>query len=234
MTKKHRPFLESDYEKISGDEGSVFDHLLRCLDASVNLTNNNLLRLATLCHDIAKPHTRSVDSDGRVHFYKHEVVGATVVYQWMRDLRFPKKDIEYVTKLVRHHQWRFEDNSKDKTIRKWLQAVGKDVWRDLITLRCADRKGNLKKAHLPMITKKMQELVDRAESILEAGNPIFKDDLAINGHHLKELGITPGKIYQDIFTACLALVINEPNRNTREDLEAFVRKNYVESINAAN
>ncbi len=44
-------------------------------------TNNDrsrmaVFRLATLLHDAAKPATRSVGADGRVHFYEHEQVGA--------------------------------------------------------------------------------------------------------------------------------------------------------------
>jgi poly(A) polymerase/tRNA nucleotidyltransferase (CCA-adding enzyme) len=209
----------------------VFDHLLRCLDVSVSLTTDPLLRLACLVHDIAKPHTKSTDDDGRVHFYKHEIEGASLVYVWMRRYKFPKKDIEYVTKLVRHHQWRFEDNSKDKTIRHWLQEVGKDTWRDLITLRCADRKGNLKKADRPMITRKMRELMDKVDTIIKSGTPIFKEDLAIDGHTLRALGIPPGKIYKEIFSNILGIVVNDPTKNTEEWLSKYVSRNYVKKKN---
>lgn len=205
----------------------VFDHLVRCCDVSVDLTDNVMLRLAALTHDIAKPHTRSVDSDGRVHFYKHEVEGEYLMRAWMREYKFSRKDIEYVTKLVRHHQWRFNDNSKDITIRKFLNTVGRDVWRDLITLRCADRKGNLKKADRPMITWKMRQLMQKAQDIIDSGVPVFKEDLAINGHDLKRLGVKPGRVYQEIFSNMMGIVINDPSKNTREWLEKWVTKNYV-------
>lgn len=205
----------------------VFDHLLRCGDFSTTLTRNLLLRLACFTHDIAKPHTRSTGIDGRIHFYKHEVEGASVMYRWMREYRFSRKDIEYVTKLVRFHQWRFEDNSKDKTIRKWLQAVGKGTWRDLVTLRCADRKGNLKKADRPMITQKMRELMERAQNIIDSGAAIFKEDLAINGHDLKDLGVLPGKIYKEIFSNMLGIVISDPNKNNKVWLSEYVTRNYT-------
>lgn len=229
MTNQQKPFQDSDYEQISGDPGYVFDHLLRCLDYSVTLTENTLLRLATLTHDIAKPHTKSTGEDGRVHFYKHEVEGASIMYKWMREYKFKNTDIEYVTKLVRHHQWRFEDDSKDKTIRRWLQTVGKDTWMDLITLRCADRKGNLKQANKPMITQKMRELMDRANDIINRGEPMFKEDLAINGEDLKELGLKPGKVYKEVFSNVLGIVVNDPSRNTKIWLLNFVRKNYLKT-----
>ena len=204
----------------------VFDHLLRCLDSSVDLTDNVLLRLATLCHDIAKPHTKKI-INGDATFYKHEVVGASIIYNWMKDLKFTNKEIEYVVKLVRHHQWRFEDDTKDKTIRKWVQEVGKDVWRDLITLRCADRLGNLKKEGRPMITNKMRELMNKVEEMIASGVPIFKEDLAINGDDIKALGLPPSKIYKEIFSNILGIVVNDPSKNSKEWLSEFVVKNYI-------
>jgi putative nucleotidyltransferase with HDIG domain len=204
---------------------TVFDHLLFSLDASTSFSDSILLRLATLLHDIGKPTTYSVGPDGRIHFYKHEISGSLVARDWMRELKFSNKDIEYVTKLVRHHQWRFETDSRDKTIRRWLRDVGDD-WRDLITLRCADRKGNMAKKNKPAVTKAMRELIERAEKIIETGEPIFDGDLAINGHDLKEAGFKPGPIYKQIIQDCWSLVLNTPEKNTKERLLDFVRKNH--------
>ena len=204
----------------------VFDHLLRCLDASVELTDNPMLRLATLTHDIAKPHTKKM-INGDATFYKHEVVGASLMYEWMKEYKFSRKECEYVSKMVRHHQWRFEDDTSDKTIRHWLQDVGKTEWRDLITLRMADRLGNLKKAGRPAVTQKMRELVNRVEAMIASGTPIFKEDLAINGDDLITMGIKPGPVFKDIFSNILGIVIAEPEKNTRSWLTAYVEKNYL-------
>lgn len=205
----------------------VFDHLLRCLDASVPLTNDPMLRLSALTHDIAKPHTKSIGPDGEVHFYMHEVVGADLMYKWMMNLKFPKKDAEYVSKMVRHHQWRFAEDTKDKTIRRWLVNVGPQ-WRDLITLRMADRLGNLKKAHKPPITREMKSLIERAEKILADEQSVLnKTQLAINGHDLIEMGMKPSKAFREIFDKLLNIVIDEPERNTKEWLIQYVKLNYT-------
>jgi len=205
---------------------TVFDHLMFTVDASVEFTDNVLLRLAALLHDVGKPGTKSTGEDGRVHFYKHEVQGMIIADNWMKSLKFSNKEREYVTRLVRNHQWRFQADSKDKTIRKWLRDVGED-WRDLVTLRACDRKGNLAKAGKSAVTKHMRELIERAENILQKGDPIFNSDLAINGNDLKALGIKPGPIYQQIFQDAWALVINEPHRNTKEELLEIVRRKHV-------
>lgn len=210
----------------------VFDHLLRCLDASVELTDNPMLRLATLTHDIAKPHTKKI-INGDATFYKHEVVGASIMYNWMKTYKFSRKECEYVSKMVRHHQWRFEDDTTDKTIRHWLQEVGKEEWRDLITLRMADRLGNLKKAGKPAVTQKMKELVSRVEGMIKAGVPIFKEDLAMNGDDLIKLGLKPGPQFKDIISNILGIVVSNPEKNTKEWLSQYVTKNYIKKEEAA-
>ncbi len=210
----------------------VFDHLLRCLDSSVAFTDNPMLRLAVLTHDIAKPHTKKI-INGDATFYKHEVVGASIMYNWMKTYKFSRKECEYVSKMVRHHQWRFEDDTSDKTIRHWLQEVGKEEWRDLITLRMADRAGNLKKSGKPLVTQKMKELVARVEGMINAGVPIFKEDLAVNGDDLIKLGLKPGPQFKDIISNILGIVVSNPEKNTKEWLTQYVEKNYIKKEEAA-
>lgn len=205
----------------------VFEHLCFCVDNCKGKKYTPLLKLATLFHDIAKPHTRKIIK-GDATFYKHEVVGAQITYQWMKTYKFSSKDIQYVVKMVRHHQWRFEDNTTDKAYRKWLQEVGKEHWRDLIRLRMADRKGNRAKSNRPAITSKMKDLIRNVRRIIRLGQPIFVEDLAINGNDLKELGVKPGPIYKDIFSNILGLVLVRPEINTKEWLTNFVKKNYVD------
>lgn len=213
-------------QNVHHNYDSVFEHLLRCLDASVSLTDNPMLRLAALTHDIAKPHTKKM-IDGDATFHKHEVVGSHIMRDWMRAFKFPKKDIEYVTKMVLGHQWRFTDDTTDKTIRHWLRETGRTEWRDLITLRMADRMGNAGKQDKPVITQKMRELVDRVEKMINAGVPLFKEDLAISGKDLIEMGLKPSPLFNQIFREALGIVVTSPEKNTKEWLTNFVQRNYI-------
>lgn len=108
--KKPRPFQEDDFVQVEWNE-DVFEHALLCVDHSVHLTDDPMLRLAALTHDIGKPHVLSVGGDGRTHFFKHEVEGASVVFNWMMETKFSRKEAERVSKLVRHHQFRMEITS---------------------------------------------------------------------------------------------------------------------------
>jgi len=205
----------------------VWDHSLRALDVCLELDPDNrpLFRLAVLFHDIGKPRVKT-NNDGKINFYKHEVAGVDIVAKWMTSLHFANKDIVYVSNLVRHHQWRFDDTTKDATLRRWLRDVGKDTWKDLIYLRCCDRKGNLAKMHLPIMTREIREIWERVQNFISQNDPIFKEDLAIDGKDIIALGVLPGPQIEQIKNDLLGLVWNDPTKNTRETLIKFVEKKY--------
>ena len=62
-----------------------------------------LLRLAALFHDIGKARTRTVEPSGRIRFFKHEKVGADIVYERLRQLRFSKAANDTVREVVKGH-----------------------------------------------------------------------------------------------------------------------------------
>ncbi len=61
------------------------------------------LKLALLLHDIGKPATMSVGEDGAIHFYQHERIGANMAADWLRGMRFSKREIDLIHTLVAHH-----------------------------------------------------------------------------------------------------------------------------------
>ena len=62
-----------------------------------------MLKLACLLHDIAKPQTKTVESNGKVRFLKHQIVGEEIASQILDRLRISNKGVRLVTMLVRHH-----------------------------------------------------------------------------------------------------------------------------------
>lgn len=206
---------------------TVWAHITRALEVGTILTDNPLLRLAIIMHDVGKPNTLSIDSDGGRHFYRHEVVGANIIKEWMKEFKFSNDEIKYVTTMVRHHQFWFTEETSKKTIRKWLQKVGKDNWVDLLILRAADRGGNAGniKDGKGIVTARMQELYNTIKEMIDNGEPIFIEDLLVNGDDLKTI-IKPGPIYKEIFSQMLGIVHANPKLNTKEWLLNFVRKRY--------
>jgi poly(A) polymerase len=67
------------------------------------LTRGQALRLGALLHDVAKPVTRRVTSEGRVTFIGHDAVGADMAADVLTRLRASERLREHVAALTRHH-----------------------------------------------------------------------------------------------------------------------------------
>lgn len=106
----------------------VFEHLLRSLDYAVQKGYDFDTRLAALFHDIGKPATRRYDKNKKDYtFYGHEVVGARMVRNILKELKFEKKIIERVTSLVRYHMF-FSDPEQVtlSAVRRLVVNIGKE------------------------------------------------------------------------------------------------------------
>jgi poly(A) polymerase len=62
-----------------------------------------LLMLAALLHDVGKAQTRSVDADGRIHFYQHERVGAELAEARADALRLSGEERDRLCQIVAGH-----------------------------------------------------------------------------------------------------------------------------------
>ena len=61
------------------------------------------VRLAVLLHDVAKPRCLSRGSDGRGHFYGHNLLGAEMTAEILRRLHYSSHTVRQVSLLVREH-----------------------------------------------------------------------------------------------------------------------------------
>jgi putative nucleotidyltransferase with HDIG domain len=62
-----------------------------------------LLMLAALLHDAGKPATRTVDPDGRIRFFNHDQIGASLASQRLAELRFSNEENRRASTIVAHH-----------------------------------------------------------------------------------------------------------------------------------
>lgn len=67
------------------------------------LTRAGALRFGALLHDVAKPVTRRVTSEGRVTFVGHDAIGAEMAGEIMTRLRASERLRDHVAGLTRHH-----------------------------------------------------------------------------------------------------------------------------------
>src|SRR5207249_4917665 len=84
-----RPFGEELAAHLAGELGG-------------GVTRRQILKLAALLHDVAKPETRRV-IDGRVRFFEHDVIGAAHARRIGDRLKLPTRARGVLEQLVRHH-----------------------------------------------------------------------------------------------------------------------------------
>ncbi len=73
------------------------------LEVSSGSTRKSLLKLAALLHDIAKPLTKAIDTQGRMRFLGHDKEGAVITAAILERLRFSVKEAKLVETMVKYH-----------------------------------------------------------------------------------------------------------------------------------
>jgi poly(A) polymerase len=188
----------------------VYDHTLAVVENAIALETSGpdvVLRLAALLHDLGKPQTREIHSDGTVTFHHHDVVGARMVRGRMRELRFDKETIKQVSELVRLHLrfHTYEAGWSDAAVRRYVRDAGPVLERLNLLTRADVTTSNARKA--AAIQKRVTELEERIDHLreqeeLDALRP------AIDGRRIMEhLGIPPGPEVGDAWQFLLDLRI---------------------------
>jgi tRNA nucleotidyltransferase (CCA-adding enzyme) len=195
----------------------VFEHSLRALQHATDKKYALELRLAALFHDIGKPATRRRDKVQDLWtFYGHEVVGAKMTNKILTDLKFPKKIIEKVTKLVRWHMF-FADTEQISlsAVRRIISSVGRDNIWDLMNLRGCDRMGMGRPKENTYRVRKYHSMVEEALT-----DPISVGMLKIDGKGIMETTKeAPGPKIGFVLHALLEEVLENPALNTEEYLK---------------
>jgi len=198
----------------------VYEHSLRSLDFGAKKGFNKYVRLAALLHDIGKPRTKE-GKGVEATFYNHEIVGAKMTAQILGRLKFPKKDIEKIVKLVRYHLFYYNvDEVGDSSVRRLVRKVGKENLKELVQVRMCDRIGSGCPKALPYKLRHFQYVAEKVGQ-----DPIDETMLVIGGKEIMELlNIKPGPKVGQVLTILLGEVLEDPKKNKEKYLEAKVKK----------
>ncbi len=217
----------------------VYNHLLHALQHSADKNWPLEIRLSALFHDIGKPKSKrniTTSDDKKLGprprgsdrdflsssyarkklytFYGHEVVSARIVKKILERLKFSKKEIELVEKLVRNHMF-FSDTEKISlsAVRRIIAKVGKEnIWA-LMNVRECDRVG-MKKKEAPYRLRKYFAMIEEA-----LHDPISVSQLKINGEDLiKDIKMKPSPRIGWILNALLEEVLDDPTKNNKGHL----------------
>lgn len=200
----------------------VFEHNLRSLQHAADKGWGFDVRLAALFHDVGKPKSRRwSDEKGDWTFHGHDVVGARMAKKLLEELHFPRETIEKVERLIRWHMF-FSDPDKVtlSAVRRIIRNVSRENIEDLVMLRICDRIGTGRPKEQPFRLRKYQSMIEQA-----LRDPISVGMLAIDGKQLMDLiGEAPGPRIGWILHALLEDVLDAPEHNTRDYLEARARE----------
>ncbi|MGW0930386.1 CCA tRNA nucleotidyltransferase [Streptomyces sp. NPDC002644] len=185
----------------------VYDHTLIVLEQAIDLEENGpdlTLRLAALLHDIGKPRTRRFESDGRVSFHHHEVVGAKMTKKRMTALKYPNEMVKDVSRLVELHL-RFHGYGTgewtDSAVRRYVRDAGHllDRLHKLTRSDCTTR--NKRKA--TALSRAYDGLEERIAQLQEQEElDSIRPDL--DGNQIMEiLGVGPGPVIGQAYTFLL-------------------------------
>jgi tRNA nucleotidyltransferase (CCA-adding enzyme) len=127
-------------------------------------------------------------------------------------LRLPSKVVDTVRALLAHPLEPEASTWSDGEVRRWLVTLGPERWelaRAFAQASGADPDGALGK---------------RIAGIVAARPPLSAKDLALNGAEImKALGIGPSPAVGEATRFLLEAVLDRPELNTPEDLEALLR-----------
>lgn len=190
----------------------VGEHILHSM---MQVEPDKILRLGMLFHDIGKPQTLTVDAEGITHNKRHAEVGEQMTMQILRRLKFDNDTIRKVTKIVRFHDQ--EVGVSPGAVRRAVNRTGEDIFRMLFSVKRADilaQSDYLRKEKL----EKLSYIQVLYEEICQKHECMNLKDLAVTGTDLIALGIPPGKEIGRILNQLLEIVLEDPERNTKEEL----------------
>lgn len=169
-----------------------------------------IVKLATLLHDIGKPITANRDDQGVITFYNHEMAGASMAGNIGRRLRLSNKDRERLIILVRWHQFTVDERQTEKAIRRFIKSVGKENLADMLSLRAADRLGGGAQETSWRLERFKKKLVEVQKQ------PFTVADLKVNGHEvMKILKIPSGPLVGKILNQLFEEIVADRKKNSR-------------------
>ena len=154
---------------------SVGDHTIAAMQL---VTNDKILRLTMLLHDVGKPVTRSTDDKGVDHFHGHPTVGSELSKKILRRLRFDNETIDRVSLLILYHDYGNAVSATPAFTRKLINKVRMKNFPYLLSIKYAD-----------VMAQSDLQREDKLEKLLE-NQQIIKTPVVRNGKQ-STLGYQP-------------------------------------------
>lgn len=194
----------------------VYTHIAHSV-ASVN-TNFLDVKLALFLHDIAKPLCFTMDDNSTGHFYGHAAESADIAKNVLARLKYDNETTKNVLTLVENHDILL--SGSEKQVRKLLNKFGKELLEKLLLVQYGDKSAQSNNKD----SRNTFEMIDKTKilmsKIIEKNECLSLKDLHINGNDLIKMGIKQGKEIGYILNSLLEDVLENPEHNQSDYLQA--------------
>ena len=196
----------------------VAEHTLHTLK---HVKRDKYLRLTMLFHDMGKPAMKTTDEKGNDHFKGHALESEKIARTVLKRLKFDNETIRIVTKLVCYHDYRME--ATPANVRRAMNRIGVELFPYYLAVRLSDAKSQSTYMRREKI-ENIVEIRNLYKQILMENQCVTLRQLAVSGRELMELGMKPGRELGAMLSELLEYVLDDPERNTKENLCKYVKE----------
>lgn len=181
-----------------------------------------LLNFAALYHDVGKPLTRSVEENGRIRYFEHELAGAELAVVRGHALRLSNQEIERLRLIVRYHMrpslLAHTGNEPSRKAVYHFFRDAKEAGVDVCLLSLADK---LATYDATLTQENWARLLDVVRILLESWwecpQEVVSPPPLVDGHDvMRSLGIPPssrlGEILEAIREAQVEGLVSTPEQ----------------------
>ena len=207
------PELQCLSAVVQPEEYHYLAVLGHCIEVANLLPEDQpLLRLAGLLHDVGKTEMKEKSP----YFPDHVKVGVEIIEDKIAPrLKLSVAQRNYILTLVKHHMdWKNYPTMDTVATKRYMAKFDEDVLSDLFLLQLADIACSKQTEQKADVFKFWAEV----DLLRDEDPPLHREDLAVNGNDLKEIGIPPSATMGRILDELLDDVLGDPTHNNREYL----------------
>jgi len=163
----------------------VLAHTLQVVENAASLSDDIIVRLGALFHDIAKPATKKFIPGTGWTFYAHEILGAKMIYRIFRRMRFSNQLSKQVSRITRLHMRPVhlsQEGVTDSAVRRLRVDAGEDLERLLKLCRADITSANPARVqqylHNYELMVNRLDLVDKRDHLSAFQSPVRGDEIS--------------------------------------------------------
>lgn len=228
-------------EALQNQLGKFREPITKHFSSSLNIDrpHRSILFFSALYHDVCKPDTKTIEENGRIRFFNHDVQGAEVADERARSFNLSNDEVDRIHVIIKNHMRihsftsRLENHNEyptRKAIYRFFRDAGK-AGIDLIFLALADMRGTRHK-ELTLKSWNIYLEISRIllENYLEKPEETVSPPRLIDGNELmKELNLTPSKLIGELLESIRENQA-EGNIQTREQALEFAKQELQNKI----